>query len=471
MSNNHKMVVLPLYLDYNQKQLAWNILGSCMYTANMYIEHTKFRHDLGLYRLPYKEFHKVYTKHKNMSMEDINNMDDDWYKEFALGIKERSCHKDSKAVKDSLKRVSKSYDDVYEHNKTLDKDDKKAYVHYRSYKRNKRYSYYFVRDNKTDIDYIDYNHLKIPYLGIVKVLHIGNYIDKIPYIISGNVIIDHGKWYIAIRYKDNYCYHVDKNNYGLGIDYGIKTLLTISKVNINQTKAKYYKSINNYTKNKEYIKMVKRYTAIQRAISNKALVNYTKLLNDYMDKNNGNTPSEEEDKHLKSLSYRTIRVLKLQTKLHKQSMHIANYRQDKLYKIVNNIITKDRPMFIKIEDLKVKEMTSNKKLSTNEKTYNTHKSNKNLMEITPSMFKSHLINKGYDYHIPILLVDRYYPSTQTCSNCGYVLKGNEKLTKKDRVFKCPCCNYKEDRDINASINIALTNECTIAKKYKDKESA
>lgn len=468
--SNYKQIVLPLYLDNNQKSLAWNILGSCMYAANMYIDYTNYRHSLALNRLSYKEFHKLYNKYKNMSIEEINELEDDnWYKSFAIGIKERSCYKDTKAVKDSLKRVSLSYEQVYEYNKNLDKDEKRAIVHFRSYKRNKRYSYYFVKNSKTDIEFIDNNHIKIPCLGIVKVLHIDKYLDIIPYISSGNIIIDHDKWYIALRYKDNYYYHIDNNKYGLGIDYGVKTLMTISKVDINQTKSKYYRSINNYTKDKEYIKMVKRYKALERAISKKVYINYTKLLLKYLDDHNGNTPSDKENRYLKSLSYRTNRISRLQTKLHKQSNHITNYKKDKLYKIINDIITKDKPLFIKIEDLKVKDMISTNELSTNEDAYHTHKSNMNLIEVSPFMFKSHLINKGYDYHIPILLVNTYYPSTQTCSKCGYVLKDNEKLTKKDRKFKCPCCGYKEDRDINASINIALTTSYTIAKK--DKKSA
>ena len=45
-------------------------------------------------------------------------------------------------------------------------------------------------------------------------------------------------------------------------------------------------------------------------------------------------------------------------------------------------------------------------------------------------------------------------ATQTCSHCGYVRKGKEKLTLSDRTFICPECGYTEDRDINAAKNIA-----------------
>ena len=47
-------------------------------------------------------------------------------------------------------------------------------------------------------------------------------------------------------------------------------------------------------------------------------------------------------------------------------------------------------------------------------------------------------------------IDRWYPSSKTCSACGYV---NEGLTLEDRSWVCPCCGAAHDRDVNAAINI------------------
>ena len=44
-------------------------------------------------------------------------------------------------------------------------------------------------------------------------------------------------------------------------------------------------------------------------------------------------------------------------------------------------------------------------------------------------------------------------TTQTCSNCGYIMKGDEHLTLKDRSWVCPQCNTMHERDTNAAINI------------------
>ena len=58
--------------------------------------------------------------------------------------------------------------------------------------------------------------------------------------------------------------------------------------------------------------------------------------------------------------------------------------------------------------------------------------------------------KCKEHGIPLYFVDRFYPSSKTCSCCGYK---NKDLTLNDRTFKCPNCNTSIDRDINAAINI------------------
>ena len=50
----------------------------------------------------------------------------------------------------------------------------------------------------------------------------------------------------------------------------------------------------------------------------------------------------------------------------------------------------------------------------------------------------------------VIKIDRYFPSTQLCSNCGYQ---NKELALNDRRWTCPHCNTYHDRDINAAINI------------------
>ena len=48
-----------------------------------------------------------------------------------------------------------------------------------------------------------------------------------------------------------------------------------------------------------------------------------------------------------------------------------------------------------------------------------------------------------------VVVDKWYPSTQICSSCGY----KQKMTERQRIYLCPSCKTKMDRDYNAAINI------------------
>lgn len=56
----------------------------------------------------------------------------------------------------------------------------------------------------------------------------------------------------------------------------------------------------------------------------------------------------------------------------------------------------------------------------------------------------------------LIVIDKWFPSTQTCSICGYILSGEEKLTLNDRFWICPCCATHHNRDLNAAVNIRNT---------------
>lgn len=53
--------------------------------------------------------------------------------------------------------------------------------------------------------------------------------------------------------------------------------------------------------------------------------------------------------------------------------------------------------------------------------------------------------------IKFIQIDRFYPSSKTCSHCGHIKKD---LKLSDRVYKCDECGLEIDRDLNASINLA-----------------
>ena len=67
-------------------------------------------------------------------------------------------------------------------------------------------------------------------------------------------------------------------------------------------------------------------------------------------------------------------------------------------------------------------------------------------------FRQVLTYKCSLYGIPLKVANRFYPSSKTCSSCGFI---NKQLRLEDRIFKCPRCNFTIDRDLNASINLSL----------------
>lgn len=129
---------------------------------------------------------------------------------------------------------------------------------------------------------------------------------------------------------------------------------------------------------------------------------------------------------------------KQKTKVAKVYEKIANSRRDFLHKLSINII-KNHDV-IAIEDLNVKGMVKNRKLA------------KSISDSSWSAFTTMLAYKAQWYGKQLVKIDRWYPSSKTCSGCGHVLtKGNLPLSV--RSWQCPNCFQQNDRDINASINI------------------
>src|SRR5690606_31085230 len=129
---------------------------------------------------------------------------------------------------------------------------------------------------------------------------------------------------------------------------------------------------------------------------------------------------------------------KQKTKVAKVYEKITNTRKDFLHKLSFNII-KNHDV-IAIEDLNVKGMVKNRKIA------------KAISDSSWSTFITMLTYKAEWYGKEIIKIDRWYPSSKTCSNCKHLLTKAE-LPLSVRSWDCPSCMQKNDRDINASINI------------------
>jgi len=117
---------------------------------------------------------------------------------------------------------------------------------------------------------------------------------------------------------------------------------------------------------------------------------------------------------------------------------VANGRLDFLHKLSKKLI--DENQVICVEDLNVKGMMANHKLA---KAIGTTGWGELLRQLT---------YKAEWYGRRIVIIDRFFPSSKTCNNCGYI---KEDLSLKVREWECESCKIHIDRDLNASLNILL----------------
>ena len=102
-------------------------------------------------------------------------------------------------------------------------------------------------------------------------------------------------------------------------------------------------------------------------------------------------------------------------------------------------LTEELPQRIVIEDLNVKGMMKNKHLSEAIGKQGFHE------------IRRQLEYKCKEKGIELVVADRFYASSKTCSRCGNI---KHDLKLKDRVYVCPVCGLEIDRDLNASINLS-----------------
>ncbi|BAY47598.1 IS605 family transposase OrfB [Scytonema sp. HK-05] len=116
---------------------------------------------------------------------------------------------------------------------------------------------------------------------------------------------------------------------------------------------------------------------------------------------------------------------------------IANIRKDTLHKLTT-LLAKNHGTVV-IEDLNVSGMLANQRLS------------KAISDMSFFEFRRQLTYKCELYGSKLLVVDRWFPSSKTCSNCGIK---KETLGLDERVFECGHCGFVIDRDLNAAINLS-----------------
>ena len=256
--------------------------------------------------------------------------------------------------------------------------------------KSKRYDKNTFRIDGANIKISD-GHIKLPNITTIRLKENGYIPTKDVKYMNCTISKDIDKWFVSVvvQYESN----IDENPIEevIGIDLGIKELATCSNGEV----------FHNPKFTKKYENKLKR---TQKSLSRKKI------------------GSKNRDKQ-------RIKVAKVHRK-------IRNSRIDNLHKLTSSI-TKTKCRMIVLEDLNTKGMMKNHKLS------------KAIADSSFYEMKRLFEYKTKFYGGDIFLINRWFPSSKTCSNCGSI---KEDLKLSDRIYNCDC-GFSMDRDLNASINI------------------
>lgn len=252
----------------------------------------------------------------------------------------------------------------------------------------------------------DGRRIKLPHLGWVRLseaipdgLDIKN--------VSVTRTADH--WFVSFKRSDVSVPHTPKqtakSNEVVGVDLGIKTLATLS----NGTA---FQAIKPYKRNKRKLKLAQR---------------------------------KASKKFVKGAKRQSKNYQKAQQKVARIHARIANIRQDALHKLTTHL-AKNHSRIV-IEDLNVRGMSKNHCLASA------------ILDGGFFEFRRQLTYKAEWYGSEVVVANRFFASSKTCSGCGHK-KAVQKLS--ERTYHCEPCGLQIDRDLNAAINLKQYNTASYA---------
>lgn len=200
-----------------------------------------------------------------------------------------------------------------------------------------------------------------------------------------------GRWFVSLLVDDHTVKPLPKTNKSIGLDVGVTSLIATSNG-------------DKIANPKHFKRLHKKLRQAQKALSGKQ--------------------KGSNNRHKARLTV---------AKVHGR---ITDARRDFLHKLTTQLVRENQT--IVVEDLALQNMVKNPKLAL-------HISDASWGELTRQ-----LIYKCQWYGRELVKIDRWFPSSKRCGNCGHLLS---KMPLNIRVWDCPNCGTHHDRDINASKNI------------------
>lgn len=390
MLKSYKTEIHP---TIEQKTQINKTIGTCRWVYNFYLAHNKEQYETGNKFVSGMGFSKWLNKEFLPSNPEFN-----WVKEVS-----------SKSVKQSIMNAERAYKRFF-----------KGLARFPKFKKKNRsdVKMYFVKTDATVVIVCERHRIKIPTLGWVRLKEKG-YLPttKQSTIKSGTVSVRAGRYYVSVLVEEPETETPILNDFGIGIDLGIKDFAIVSDETV-------FPNINKTETIKKLEKQLKRE---QRCLSRKH--------EDYKKRKNKKGKGEATRQNIQK---QTLKVQRLHQRL-------ENIRTDYVNKCISEIV-KTKPSYIVLEDLNVSGMMKNRHLS------------KSIANQKFREFRVKLGIKCKAMGIELRIVDRWYPSSKLCHECG-TIKSDLKLS--DRIYNCEC-GYKNDRDLNASLNLRDAKIYTVA---------
>jgi len=305
---------------------------------------------------------------------------------------------DSMALQEALRDLDKSFKNFFEKRASYPKFRKK-YSSTQSYR---------TRNQNSGIRIVDKNHIRIPVIGILKAK-----VSRIPesHILNATITrTASGKYFVSLCAEEEL---MPKSNDGcmVGIDVGIKSFYTDS--------------------NGRSVEAPKPLKALESKLRREQ-----RKLSRMLEANIDHYGPKRRPVWKKPLS-ECSNIQKQRVKVARIHERIANIRLDFLHKVSTKLVNENQ--VICVEDLNIKGMVRNHHLA------------KTINDVSWSKFFTMLGYKAFEHGCDVVKVPTFYPSSQTCSSCGY-----KNLLLKDlsvREWECPVCHAQHDRDVNAALNI------------------